>query len=35
MSRVQRLAREASFLLVFGSRPLIRAAMLDQLAGSG
>jgi hypothetical protein len=31
----QRLAREASFLLVFGSRPRIRAAMLDQLAGSG
>jgi len=31
----QRLAREASFLLVFGSRPRIRAAMLDQLAGPG
>ena len=28
----QRLLREASFLLVFGSRPTIRAALLDRLA---
>jgi hypothetical protein len=29
----QRLAREAAFLLVFGSRPPIRAALLSLLAG--
>jgi hypothetical protein len=31
--RAQRLVREAAFLLVFGSRPQIRAALLDGLAG--
>jgi hypothetical protein len=30
----QRLVREAAFLLVFGSRPPIRAALLDRLQGS-
>jgi alkylation response protein AidB-like acyl-CoA dehydrogenase len=30
----QRLLREAAFLLVFGSRPPIRAALLDRLRGS-
>jgi alkylation response protein AidB-like acyl-CoA dehydrogenase len=29
----QRLVREAAFLLVFGSRPPLRAALLDTLAG--
>jgi alkylation response protein AidB-like acyl-CoA dehydrogenase len=29
----QRLAREALFLLVFGTRPLIRAALLERLGG--
>jgi hypothetical protein len=29
----QRLAREATFLLVFATRPPIRAALLDQLTG--
>lgn len=29
----ERLTREALFLLVFGSRPAIRAALLDQLGG--
>ena len=27
----QRIAREAMFLLVFGNRPMIRTALLDQL----
>jgi len=31
----QRLAREATFLLVFASRPQVRAALLDRLAGPG
>lgn len=31
----QRLAREALFLLVFGTRPAIRAALLEQLAEGG
>jgi alkylation response protein AidB-like acyl-CoA dehydrogenase len=30
-SHAQRLVREATFLLLFGSRPAIRAALLDQL----
>ena len=32
-SHPERLTREALFLLVFGSRPLIKAALLDRLAG--
>jgi hypothetical protein len=31
----QRLVREATFLLVFGTRPPIRAALLDRLAVDG
>jgi alkylation response protein AidB-like acyl-CoA dehydrogenase len=34
-SDAERLTREALFLLVFGSRPQIRAALLDRLAGLG
>jgi hypothetical protein len=30
----QRLVREAAFLLVFGSRPGIRTALLDSLTGA-
>jgi hypothetical protein len=30
----QRLAREALFLLVFGSRPAIRTSLLERLGGS-
>jgi alkylation response protein AidB-like acyl-CoA dehydrogenase len=33
-SHVQRLVREAAFLLVFGSRPAIRAALLAKLAAA-
>jgi len=32
-SHAERLTREALFLLVFGSRPQIKAALLDRLAG--
>jgi alkylation response protein AidB-like acyl-CoA dehydrogenase len=31
----QRLVREATFLLVFGSRPAIRTALVDRLIGTG
>jgi alkylation response protein AidB-like acyl-CoA dehydrogenase len=34
-SVAERTAREAQFLLVFGSRPAIRAALLGELAGEG
>lgn len=34
-SAAERLTREALFLLVFGSRPAIKAALLDRLAGPG
>lgn len=34
-SEPERLIREALFLLVFGSRPQIRTALLDRLAGLG
>jgi hypothetical protein len=34
-SDAARLTREALFLLVFGSRPQIRTALLDRLAGLG
>jgi alkylation response protein AidB-like acyl-CoA dehydrogenase len=34
-SVAERTAREALFLLVFGSRPAIRAALLGELAGEG
>ena len=34
-SQPDRLTREALFLLVFGSRPQIRTALLDRLAGLG
>jgi alkylation response protein AidB-like acyl-CoA dehydrogenase len=34
-SHADRLTREALFLLVFGSRPQIRTALLDRLAGVG
>jgi hypothetical protein len=32
---VQRLAREAMFLLVFGTRPGIKSALLRQLGAAG
>ena len=34
-SHPERLAREALFLLVFGSRPQIKASLLDRLSGLG
>ena len=34
-SVAERTAREAVFLLVFGSRPAIRAALLDRLGAAG
>ena len=32
-NEAERLGREAAFLLVFGSRPAIRAALLGRLGG--
>jgi hypothetical protein len=34
-SHAERLSREALFLLVFGSRPRIKASLLDRLSGLG
>jgi hypothetical protein len=34
-SDAERTAREALFLLVFGSRPAIKASLLSRLGGAG